>query len=255
MATGFNLPPELLPPIYEMAYNLVLSDPFMPPDIKENNNVAMWKVVTREFKNQQVTSHFIRGIDRDYESAPSTKPKVLELFHRMLGTVRKGLGAVWKSADEASPFLRREIIEPMARLNAQCALDSIRGLETALNQLQRKWLKARERGGSLDVYKCFMPLQLGNLSEFTEIYSLQINEDQFPFLEAGSFKKFSQLQHLFLDNNALIQINQINRGVFDGLTNLISLDLGNTPIHTIQSGAFAALKQLRHLGLSDNQLT
>src|SRR3989338_9456195 len=184
MATGFNLPPELLPPIYEMAYNLVLSDPFMPPDIKENNNVAMWKVVTREFKNQQVTSHFIRGIDRDYESAPSTKPKVVELFHRMLGTVRKGLGAVWKSADEASPFLRREIIEPMARLNAQCALDSIRGLETALGQLQRGWLKAREREGSLDVYKCFMPLQLSDLSEFTEISSLRINQNPLTPLEA-----------------------------------------------------------------------
>src|SRR3989338_1908590 len=165
MATGFNLPPELLPPIYEMAYNLVLSDPFMPPDIKENNNVAMWKVVTREFKNQQVTSHFIRGIDRDYESAPSTKPKVLELFHRMLGTLRKGLGAVRKSAYEASPFLHREIIEPMARLNAQCALDSIRGLETALGQLQRGWLKAREREGSLDVsFSCLQDRKITHLN-------------------------------------------------------------------------------------------
>src|SRR3990167_9820432 len=166
MSPILNLPPELLQPLYERTYNLALSDPFMPPNIKEANNAAMWKVVKREFNNQQVTSHFIRGIDRDYKSAPSTKPKVLELFHRMLGTLREGLGAVGKSADEASPFLRREIIEPMTRLNAQCALDSIRGLETALNQLQRKWLKARKRGGSLDIDECFMPLQLSNLYEF-----------------------------------------------------------------------------------------
>ena len=110
MPTLSALPPELQQRIYERAYTLALSGPFMPTAIRENNNAAMWKVVTREFKNQQVTSHFIRGIDRDYKSAPSTKPKVLELFHRMLGTLREGLGAVGKSADEASPFLLREIL-------------------------------------------------------------------------------------------------------------------------------------------------
>src|SRR3989338_8469788 len=208
MATGFNLPPELLPPIYEMDYTLALSDPFMPTAIKENNNVAMWKVVTREFKNQQVTSQFIRGIDRDYESAPSTKPKVLELFHRMLGTVRKGLGAVRKTADEASPFLRREIIELMARLNAQCALDSIRGLETALGQLQRDWLRGRAQFGFLNIFdKCFMPPQLGDLPEFTEISSLRISQNPLTPLEAGAFARFSQLKGLSLDENELIQIN------------------------------------------------
>src|SRR3989338_9934041 len=215
MATGFNLPPELLQPLYERAYNLVLSDPFMPTAIKENNNVAMWKVVKREFADKQVISHFIRSIDRDYESAPSTKPKVLELFHRMFGTLREGLGAMGKSADDANPFLHREIIEPMTRLNAQCALDSLCGLETALNQLKREWLNQLQRGWmkarvdllSLNVRtKCFLPLQLDNLSEFTEIETLEICHNLFTPLEAGAFVKLSQLKCLSLRHNKLIQI-------------------------------------------------
>src|SRR3990167_2389878 len=134
MSTISDFPPEVQQPIYERAYSLALSDPFMPQALRENNNVAMWKVVKREFADKQVISHFIRSIDRDYESAPSTKPKVLELFQRMFGTLREGLGAMRKSADDANPFLHRELIVPMTRLNAQCALDSIRGLETALSQ-------------------------------------------------------------------------------------------------------------------------
>src|SRR3989338_11413402 len=99
--------------IYERAYNLALSDPFMPQAIRENNNVAMWKVAKREFTGKQTAQYFIREIDKDYESAPSTKPKVLELFHRMLKTVIQ-------QGDNAEAFLHREIITPMTRLNAQC---------------------------------------------------------------------------------------------------------------------------------------
>src|SRR3990167_4455631 len=278
MSPILNLPPELLQPLYERAYNLVLSDPFMPTAIKENNNVAMWKVVTREFKNQQVTSHFIREIDRDYESAPSTKPKVLELFHRMFGTLREGLGAMRKSADDANPFLHRELIVPMTRLNAQCALDSIRGLETALSQLQRVWLQARKRGGSLDIDECFMPLQLSNLYEFKEINKLTIrdNDNLFTPLEADAFVGFSQLTCLDLESNHIQaiqpgafaaleqlqkldlsrnQLTHINQGSFDGLSNLSALYLTGNQIQAIQSGAFAALEKLQKLDLKGNKLT
>ena len=248
-----QLPNEVQHPIYERAYNLALSDPFMPPVIRENNNVAMWKVAKREFTGKQTAQYFIEAIDKDYESAPSTKPKVLELFHRMLGPLREGIIAVGKSADDANPFLHREIIEPMTRLNAQCALDSLCGLETALNQLQRGWMKARVDLLSLNVRtKCFLPLQLDNLSEFTEIETLEICHNLFTPLEAGAFVKLSQLKRLFLHRNKLIQIK---RGDFDGLTNLTSLYLSYNQIKTIQSGAFAALEKLQWLDLSDNQLT
>src|SRR3989344_7437030 len=155
---------EMQQRIYERAYSLALSDPFMPSVIRENNNVAMWKVAKLEFAGKQVAQYFIKAIDRDYESAPSTKPKVLELFHRMLGPLREGIIAVGKSTDDANPFLHREIITPMTRLNAQCALDSLCGLETALNLLQSVWLQARVDLLSLEGFtKCFMPLQLDNL--------------------------------------------------------------------------------------------
>src|SRR3989338_4371755 len=248
-----QLPNEVQQLIYERAYNLVLSDPFMPQAIRENNNVAMWKVAKREFTGKQTAQYFIEAIDKDYESAPSTKPKVLELFHRMLGPLREGIIAVGKSTDDANPFLHREIITPMTRLNAQCALDSLCGLETALNQLQKDWLQAKVDQLSLIVHsKCFMPLQLDNLSEFTEIDTLEICHNLFTPLEAGAFVKLSQLECLSLRHNKLIQIK---RGDFDGLTNLTSLDLSYSQIQAIQSGAFAALEKLQKLHLSNNQLT
>src|SRR3989338_8753332 len=238
---------EVQQQIYEHAYNLALSDPvIMPLVIRENNNVAMWKAVKREFRDKQMAQYFIKAIDRDYESAPSTKPKVLELFHRMLKTVIQQGG-------NAESFLHREITEPMTRLNTQCALDSLGGLETTLNQLQKDWLQAKVDQLSLRALtKCFMPLQLDNLSEFTEITTLSIKDNLFTPLKAGAFVKLPQLTWLFLENN---QLTHITQGSFDGLTNLINLWLEGNQIQAIQSGAFAALKTLQDLNLHGNQLT
>src|SRR3989344_8432251 len=209
--------------IYERAYSLALSDPFMPQAIRENNNVAMWKVATREFAGKQTAQYFIKAIDRNYESAPSTKPKVLEFFHRMFGTLREGLGAMGKSADDANPFLHREIITPMTRLNAQCALDSLLELENALSQLQREWLQAREIEGSLEVDdKCFMPLQL----------------------QAGAFVALSALKQLCLDGN---EIQAIQSGAFAALKQLQHLSLSYTQRASLEEGTFQGLEQLQEL--------
>jgi hypothetical protein len=85
------------------------------------------------------------------------------------------------------------------------------------------------------------------------IEQLEMNSCSISFIKNSIFDKYSSafrhLKYLTLASNNL---NKIIDLTFNGLTNLILLDLDDNPIEYIQSNAFLGLRKLKYLSLNTN---
>jgi Leucine-rich repeat (LRR) protein len=82
-------------------------------------------------------------------------------------------------------------------------------------------------------------------------YVLYLNYNQINEINEGTFDSLTNLTFLDLSNN---QINEIKVKTFDSLTNLTSLFLNNNQINEIKVKTFDSLTNLTYLDLSNNQI-
>ena len=84
---------------------------------------------------------------------------------------------------------------------------------------------------------------------------LLLSDNKIESIAPGTFNGTSglssSLRILFMSNNL---IKKIGATVFDGMTNLVFLELSNNNIRNIEPGAFKTLKRLRALGIHANKL-
>lgn len=92
---------------------------------------------------------------------------------------------------------------------------------------------------------------LDGLNQLISASAVSLSTNSIASVERGDFDGLTNLETLSLEVN---QIATVERGDFDGLSNLQTLWLTHNRVSRIQSGAFDGLNNLQVLALYDNQL-
>ena len=93
---------------------------------------------------------------------------------------------------------------------------------------------------------------LSTLPNFTQLKSLNFNNNELTHLDDGIFDTLLELQELFLANNKLTKLNPL---VFKNLRKLNHLVLSNNQFKEIDPLTFENLQELNILDIENNQLT
>ena len=90
-------------------------------------------------------------------------------------------------------------------------------------------------------------------SSTPELRELQLSNNSIGTIDLAAFRSLTNLQVLNLSGNSLDE-NWIKQGIFDGLRNLILLDLSANHISKVESKLFSDLSGLQVLNLAHNQI-
>ena len=92
----------------------------------------------------------------------------------------------------------------------------------------------------------------GELSGFTALEELFLQDNKLYTLNVDDFRDLKSLKVLHLNNN---ELQELPAGVFDPLVNLEELLLYNNQLETLPRGLFSKMKKLKRLALYNNQFS
>ncbi|XP_072257340.1 decorin [Pyxicephalus adspersus] len=178
--------------------------------------------------------------------------------------------------DDGSGIEAKEDIEPvgpMCPFRCQCHLRVVQCSDIGLDQVPK----------NIPPDTTLLDLQNNKITEIKDdafknlkqLHALILVNNKIKSISPGAFASLTKLERLYLSKNSLKELptnmpkslqelrvhenllTKVKKTVFDGLNNMIVIELGTNPIDSsgIEKGAFQGMKKLSYLRIADTNIT